>query len=53
MVHLSEEEEKKKPLKNMGFNGWCLFCLKSELYIASVMFIENKGKKKSYRAWRV
>lgn len=24
MVHLSEE---KKSLKNMGLNGWCLFCL--------------------------
>lgn len=44
MVHLSEEE--KKIIEKYGFKWMVLVLLKSELYIASVMFIENKQKKK-------
>lgn len=42
MVHLSEE---KKSLKKYGFKWMVLVLFESELYIASVMFIENKQKK--------
>lgn len=42
MVHLSEE---KKIIEKYGFKWMVLVLFKSELYIASVMFIENKQKK--------
>lgn len=50
-MRLSEEKEKK--LKNMGFKWTVLVWLESRLYIASVMFIENRQKqtkKKRYCA---
>ena len=43
MVHSSEE--KTKSMKNMGFKWMVLVLFGSELYISSVMFIENKQKK--------
>jgi len=49
MVHLSEE---KKIIEKYGFKWMVLVLFESELYIASVMFIENKQKKR-YCAWRV
>lgn len=43
MMHLSEE---KKIIEKYGFKWMVLVLFESELYIASVMFIENKQKKK-------
>lgn len=43
MVHLSEEE--KKTFEKYWLKWMVLVLFKSELYIASVMFIENKRKK--------
>lgn len=40
MVHLSEEE--KKNVEKYWLKWMVLVLFKSELYIASVMFIENK-----------
>lgn len=49
MVHLSEE---KKIIEKYGFKWMVLVLFESELYITSVMFIENKqtNKKKRYCA---
>lgn len=41
MMHLSEE---KKIIENYGFKWMVLVLFESELYIASVMFIEKKKK---------
>lgn len=43
MMHLSEE---KKIIEIYGFKWTVLVLFESQLYIASVMFIENKQKKK-------
>lgn len=42
-MHLSEE---KKIIEKYGFKWMVLVLFESELYIASVMFIENKQKKR-------
>lgn len=44
MVHLSEE--KKKKIEKHGFKWMVLVLFGSELYIASVMFMENKQTNK-------
>ena len=41
-MHVSEE---KKIIEKYGFKWMVLVLFESELYIASVMFIENKQKK--------
>lgn len=42
MMHLSEE---KKSLKNMGLNGWCLFCLNLSC-ISPLLCLLKTDKKK-------
>lgn len=43
MMHLSEE---KKTIEKYRFKWMVLVLFESQLYIASVMFIENKNKKR-------
>lgn len=43
MVHLSEE---KKSLKNMGLNGWCLFCLNLSCISPLLCLLKTNKKKK-------
>lgn len=42
-MHLSEE--KAKSLKNMGLNGWCLFCLNLSC-ISPLLCLLKTDKKK-------